>query len=47
MNERKIKERKKYLALQWYYLKSKELIGELEKKLETEPQKIVKLKRIK
>ena len=33
MNKRKLEERKKYLVLQAFYLKVKELIEELEKKL--------------
>lgn len=35
MREKQIEERKKYLALQWYYFKSRELIQELERKLDS------------
>jgi len=44
MNEKQIKERKDYLALQAFYLKLKELLEELEKKLNQEPQKSTELK---
>jgi len=44
MNSKQIVERKKYLALQSFYLRVKELIEELEKKLNPEPQKSTELK---
>lgn len=49
MDKRQIKERKKYLALQAFYLKMKELIKELEERLEidTEPRKVVRFRRVK
>lgn len=39
MNSREIEERKKYMALQAFYLEVKELVGELEKKLNLELKK--------
>ena len=39
MNDKQIEERKKYLALQFFYLKVKDLIEDLEKKLNPESKK--------
>jgi len=40
MDEEQIKERKKHLALQVFYLKVKELVEELDRKLNPEPKKV-------
>ena len=38
MTDQQIEERKKYLALQAFYIKVRKLIDELEKKLNPEPE---------